>query len=135
MSSVLIGVGQRMLSVRTKLGYPQSKIAAILDIAGKSYNNYEHEKRELPLSTAVKFCDSFDVNLAWLIYGLAAPDQQESAELGGEAAKAVYEFVVAHEKTYSSSEVKKFVSYIIEQSISKGSSPRDEASLFFSAIG
>ena len=124
-----------MLSVRTKLGLSQKKVADILDIAGKSYNNYEHEKRELPLSIAVKFCDAFDVNFPWLIYGLAAPDPQESAELCGEAAKAVYEFVVAHEKTYSSTEVKKFVRYIIEQSISKGTSPRDEAALFFSAIG
>ena len=83
MSSILIGVGQRMLSVRSKLGYPQSKIAAILGIADKSYKNYELEKRELPLSIAVKFCEEFDENLAWLVYGLAVPDSQRSAELAG----------------------------------------------------
>jgi len=124
-----------MLSVRTKLGYPQRKIAAILGIADKSYKNYEHEKRELPLSIAVKFCDAFDVNLPWLVYGLTSPGPQESAELAGEAAKAVFEFVGAHKKTYSSSEVQKYVNFIFEQSVSKSTSPQEEAKLFFSAIG
>ena len=67
MSTVLIGIGQRMLSVRSQLGYPQSKVAAILGIADKSYKNYELEKRELPLSIAVKFCEEFDKKLIWLV--------------------------------------------------------------------
>ena len=63
-----------MLSVRSQLGYPQSKVAAILGIADKSYKNYELEKRELPLSIAVKFCEEFDKNLMWLVYGSSVPD-------------------------------------------------------------
>jgi len=135
MSSILIGVGQRMLSVRTKLGYPQSKIAAILGIADKSYKNYELEKRELPLSIAVKFCEEFDENLAWLVYGLAVPDSQRSAELAGETAQAVFEHIKASDKEFSGAEIQKFAHYIFEQSLSKGTSPQGEAKLFFSAIG
>ncbi len=72
-----------MLSVRSQLGYPQSKVAAILGIADKSYKNYELEKRELPLSVAVKFCDEFDKNLIWLVYGISVPDSGQSARLAG----------------------------------------------------
>ena len=135
MSSILIGVGQRMLSVRTKLGYPQSKIAAILGIADKSYKNYELEKRELPLSIAVKFCEEFDENLAWLVYGLAVPDSQRSAELAGETARAIFEHIKASDKEFSGAEIQKFAHYIFEQSLSKDASPQGEAKLFFSAIG
>ncbi len=135
MSSILIGVGQRMLSVRTKLGYPQSKIAAILGIADKSYKNYELEKRELPLSIAVKFCDEFEENLAWLVYGLAVPDGHQSAELAGETARAVFEHIKSSDKVFSGAEIQKFAHYIFEQSLSKGTSPQGEAKLFFSAIG
>ena len=135
MSSILIGVGQRMLSVRSKLGYPQSKIAAILGIADKSYKNYELEKRELPLSIAVKFCEEFDENLAWLVYGLAVPDSQRSAELAGETARAVFEHIKASDKEFSGAEIQKFAHYIFEQSLSKDTSPQGEAKLFFSAIG
>ncbi len=135
MSSILIGIGQRMLSVRTKLGYPQSKIAAILGIADKSYKNYELEKRELPLSIAVKFCEEFNENLAWLVYGLAAPDGQQSAELAGETAQAVFEHIKFSDKEFSGAEIQKFAHYIFKQSLSKDTPPQAEAKLFFSAIG
>ena len=124
-----------MLSVRSKLGYPQSKIAAILGIADKSYKNYELEKRELPLSIAVKFCEEFDENLAWLVYGLAVPDSQRFAELAGETARAVFEHIKASDKEFSGAEIQKFAHYIFEQSLSKDTSPQGEAKLFFSAIG
>ncbi|MGJ8626791.1 MAG: helix-turn-helix domain-containing protein [Sulfitobacter sp.] len=135
MSTVLIGIGQRMLSVRSQLGYPQSKVAAILGIADKSYKNYELEKRELPLSVAVKFCEEFDKNLIWLVFGTSVPDMEQSARLAGETAQAVFEHANAHEKSFTSAEVQKFTQYIFEQSLSKGTSPQSEATLFFSAIG
>jgi len=135
MSNVLIGVGQRMLNVRTKLGYPQSKMAAILGIADKSYKNYELEKRELPLSVAVKFCEEFDENIAWLVYGVAVPDIHQSAELAGETAQAVFEYISDSKKAFSTAEIQKFVHYIFEQSLAKSTSPQSEAKLFFSAIG
>jgi len=83
-STVLIGIGQRMLSIRSQLGYAQSKVAAILGIADKSYKNYEPEKRELPLSIAVKFCEEFNKNLIWLVYGNSLPDNEQSARLARE---------------------------------------------------
>lgn len=135
MSTVLIGIGQRMLSVRSQLGYPQSKVAAILGIADKSYKNYELEKRELPLSIAVKFCEEFDKNLMWLVYGSSVPDSEQSARLAGEAAQAVFEHADANDKSLTSAEIQKFTRYIFEQSLSKGTSPQSEAKLFFSAIG
>ena len=135
MSTVLIGIGQRMLSVRSQLGYPQSKVAAILGIADKSYKNYELEKRELPLSIAVKFCEEFDKNLIWLVYGNSVPDSEQSARLAGETAQAVFEHAGESDKSFYSAEIQKFTQYIFEQSLSKGTTPQSEAKLFFSAIG
>jgi len=117
-----------MLSVRSQLGYPQSKVAAILGIADKS-------KRELPLSIAVKFCEEFDKNLLWLVFGNSVPDSEQSARLAGETALAVFEHADANDKSFSSAEIQKFTQYIFEQSLSKGTSPQSEAKLFFSAIG
>ena len=121
--------------MRSQLGYPQSKVAAILGIADKSYKNYELEKRELPLSIAVKFCEEFDKNLIWLVYGNSVPGSEQSARLAGETAQAVFEHADANDKSFSSAEIQKFTQYIFEQSLSKGTSPQSEAKLFFSAIG
>lgn len=134
-STVLIGIGQRMLSIRSQLGYAQSKVAAILGIADKSYKNYEPEKRELPLSIAVKFCEEFNKNLIWLVYGNSLPDNEQPARLARETAQAVFEPADANDKSFSSAEIQKFTQYIFEQSLSKGTSPQSEAKLFFSAIG
>jgi DNA-binding XRE family transcriptional regulator len=135
MPTVLIGIGRRMLSVRSQLGYPQNKVAAILGIADKSYKNYELEKRELPLSIAVKFCEEFDKNLIWLVYGISVPDSEQSARLAGKTAQAVFDHANANGRSFSSAEIQKFTHYIFEQSLSKGTSPQSEAKLFFSAIG
>ena len=124
-----------MLSIRSQLGYAQSKVAAILGIADKFYKNYEPEKRELPLSIAVKFCEEFDKNLIWLVYGNSVPDSEQSARLAGETAQAVFEPADANDKSFSSAEIQKFTRYIFEQSLSKDTSPQSVAKLFFSAIG
>ena len=124
-----------MLSIRSQLGYAQSKVAAILGIADKSYKNYEPEKRELPLSIAVKFCEEFNKNLIWLVYGNSLPDNEQSARLARETAQAVFEPADANDKSFSSAEIQKFTQYIFEQSLSKGTSPQSEAKLFFSAVG
>lgn len=124
-----------MLSVRSQLGYPQNKVAAILGIADKSYKNYELEKRELPLSIAVKFCEEFDKSLMWLVYGSSVPDSEQSARLAGETAQAVFDHAQTNKRTFSSAEIQKFAHYIFEQALSKGTSPQSEAKLFFSAIG
>jgi DNA-binding XRE family transcriptional regulator len=134
MSTALIGIGKRMLSIRIQRGYPQSKVAAILGIADKSYKNYELEKRELPLSVAVKFCEEFNQNLMWLVYGISVLDGEKSAQLAGDTAKAVFEHLDTNEKSFSSTEIQKFTHYIFEQSLSKGTAPKSEAKLFFSAI-
>ena len=124
-----------MLSIRSQLGCAQSKVAAILGIADKSYKNYEPEKRELPLSIAVKFCEEFNKNLIWLVYGNSLPDNEQSARLARETSQAVFEPADANDKSFSSAEIQKFTQYIFEQSLSKGTSPQSEAKLFFSAIG
>lgn len=123
-STVLIGIGQRMLSIRSQLGYAQSKVAAILGIADKSYKNYEPEKRELPLSIAVKFCEEFNKNLIRLVYGNSLPDNEQSARLARETSQAVFEPADANDKSSSSAEIQKFTQYIFEQSLSKGTSPQ-----------
>lgn len=124
-----------MLSIRSQLGYAQSKVAAILGIADKFYKNYELEKRELPLSIAVKFCEEFDKNLIWLVYENSVPDNEQLARLAGETAQAVFEPADTNDKSFSSAEIQKFTRYIFKQSLSKGTSPQSEAKLFFSAIG
>lgn len=135
MSITISGIGLRLLAVRNQLGYPQSKMAAILDISDKSYKNYELEKRELPLSVAVRFCEKFDQNLAWLVLGTNVPNIVESANLVGETVEAVCKHVRASEKEFSGSEINKFGKYIYQQASSKGTVPEDEAQEFFSAIG
>lgn len=135
MSMTISGIGLRLLAVRTQLGYPQSKMAAILDISDKSYKNYELEKRELPLSVAVRFCEQFEQNLAWLTLGTNVPDIDESADLVGETVEAIFECLEASDKVFSSSEINKFGKYIYQQAASKGTAPADEAKQFFSAIG
>lgn len=134
MSTNLIGIGQRMLSVRSELGYPQNKVAAILGIADKSYKNYELEKREIPLSIAVKFCEEFEKSLTWLIHGTTVPSLEESARLAGKTAKAIFHHSNASRNSFSSAEFEKFSRYIFEQAASKGASPEAEAKLFFSTI-
>lgn len=135
MSTGLIGIGQRLLAVRTKLGYPQSKMAARLGIADKSYKNYELEKRELPLSIAVKFCTEFEENLGWLVSGIPSPDISSAAEISADVVKAVFDYQRQNNKTYSPDDIAKYVRYLVNQVLTNGSSPAEEVEQFFSAIG
>ena len=68
----VVGIGARMAAARAKKQASQVKAAAMLEISDKSYKNYEAEKRELPLAVAVGFCEAFDVELEWLVYGTQA---------------------------------------------------------------
>ena len=124
-----------MLSVRSLLGYPQSKVAAILAIADKSRKNDELKTRELLLSKEVKIFEEFDKNLVWLIHGASVHDSEQSARLAGKSAKAVFEHADANDKSFSSAAIQNFTQYIFEQSLSKGTSPRSETMLFFLAFG
>lgn len=134
MSIVLNNIGKRMLSVRTKLSYPQSKMAAILNIADKSYKNYELEKTELPLSVAVKFCDEFEVDLMWLIYGSNQLSTNLSAKLAGDTVKALLELIDKEVLAVTPEKFGKYAEYIFNQSVAKGTSPIDEAKQFFTVV-
>ena len=73
-----------MASVRAKLKISQARAAQILEIADKSYKNYELELRDLPIPVAQRFCQQFDTNLAWLIEGESSAASEEIVQFIGD---------------------------------------------------
>jgi DNA-binding XRE family transcriptional regulator len=94
MSTEIDTVGVRMLTVRSKAGYTQPKMAAILGISEQAYKNYELGKRELPLRIAAKLCMEFNESLDWLVFD-SIPELSERnlhhLELVGEASFSLAE--------------------------------------------
>ena len=128
MSIMLSGIGHRILEVRKELGFIQSKMAVILEIADKTYKNYEQEKREIPLSVAVNFCEKFNVDLHWLIYGEEKAQQLQIDYLSS-LIRAFFEHGQLETKT--SEEIEKYARYICTQLLAKKTEPVDEAREFF----
>ncbi|MCZ4258698.1 helix-turn-helix domain-containing protein [Sulfitobacter sp. G21635-S1] len=71
-----IGTAARMLHVRNSLGYAQSVMAAKCDVSDSTYKNYERARREPTVSFALKFCENFDVDIAWLLQGKGEPKSE-----------------------------------------------------------
>jgi DNA-binding XRE family transcriptional regulator len=67
----------------------QARAAAILEIAERSYKNYESEIRELPLSVARRFCERFEQDLLWLIEGQRKTAAERDIDLVGDTIEAV----------------------------------------------
>jgi len=131
MSSDLDGVGLRLLSVRKRLGFTQSVMAAKLDIADRSYTYYEQEKRELPSSVAVRFSRLFEVELDWLLTGSEGTVSKSEQALISACIRAVWQEAGRLEKAYSVEKLAQVSAFVFEQCSSKRSDPVDEAISIF----
>jgi transcriptional regulator with XRE-family HTH domain len=124
--SSLINLGSRLLDVRSRLGAPQSKIAAKLGIADRTYKNYETGKRELPLSTALAFCDAFNVNLQWLVSGETSLNLADANRLFDECVLVVLDEVQSRKLTITNAKVAKICAYLAKQCLEKDTNPKEE---------
>lgn len=59
----------RILAVRERLGLSQSAFAAELNLAYRSYQNYERGDREAPIALIKALFEKFNINPLWLIAG------------------------------------------------------------------
>jgi DNA-binding XRE family transcriptional regulator len=121
-----IGLSARLHEVRSRLGYPQSKIAAALGIADRSYKNYETGKRELPLSTAVAICNKFNVDLNWLVFGEVSLSRADASKLFEVCVSTVLNEAGARNISLSTPKIAKMCAYLASQCLAKGTEPKDE---------
>jgi DNA-binding XRE family transcriptional regulator len=124
--SSLVGIGKRLHEMRSRLGYPQSKVAAVLGIADRSYKNYETEKRELPLAIAVAFCEKFNVNLQWLISGEESLNLADANRLYDDCVLTVLDELESRKLTVSNARIAKTCAYLARQCLEKGTEPKSE---------
>lgn len=127
----MTGIGFRLLTVRKRLEYTQSVMAAALRISDRAYTNYEQEKRDLPVSVALQFCDLFDVSLDWLLTGSEAPRNEYPKGVVAAAALAVLTECSASDQSFSDEKIAQLTEYVVDQSIRKGTPPEEEAATLF----
>jgi DNA-binding XRE family transcriptional regulator len=123
LSSGLIGIGGRLKIIRLEAGYTQSKMAALLDIADRTYKFYELEKRELPLSKAVRFCKIFDLDLRWLAEGKGARKNASDLSLLENSIQATLSEIYNERHGINAEVFAKQVRYVYEQSLESGVDP------------
>jgi DNA-binding XRE family transcriptional regulator len=124
--SSLVGIGSRLHEMRSRLGYPQSKVAAVLGIADRSYKNYETEKRELPLAIAVAFCESFNINLQWLITGEESLNVADANRLYDDCVLTVLDELENRKLTIPHAKIAKICAYLARQCFEKNTEPKSE---------
>ncbi len=134
MSTGMVGVGLRMLSVRKRLNYTQSVMAAKLDISDRAYTNYEQEKRELPAAVAVRFCDLFSTDLKWLLTGDARSFSAAQLKILVDTVVAVLNENSLSKKEYSFENLGLFVSNAFERCEDGQNSPQDEVRKLFKMV-
>lgn len=123
----LNGIGARMRAIRLEKEFSQSKMAAKLDIADRTYKYYEVEKREIPLSIALKFCKLFDRELTWLATGNGPQKRLDDADLLVVAVEATLTKLGKRSRKLSPSVLSKQVRYVYDQAATKGEDPWDVA--------
>ncbi len=106
-------------------------MAAALRISDRAYTNYEQEKRDLPVSVALQFCDLFDVSLDWLLTGSEAPQNEYPKGVVAAAALAVLTECAASDQSFSNEKTAQLTEYVVDQSIRKGTPPEEEAATLF----
>ncbi|TPE58544.1 helix-turn-helix transcriptional regulator [Sandaracinobacter neustonicus] len=127
------GIGSRLASARANKQVSQVKAAAMLEISDKTYKNYELEKREIPLSTAIVFCEAFEVDLEWLV-GLQANAGEKSVALVSETIEALFSEAQERKLSLSPNRAAKIGTYIFRNSTQKGTSPQAEAGPIFDML-
>ncbi len=121
------GIGLRLLEIRKKHGFTQSVMAAKLDIADRTYKFYELGRRELPVATAVRFCQLFEVDIRWLLLGDGHPAELHLPSVVEEAALAVLNECSDMEPPLSNKKIAQLTGYVAEQSVQKGNPASEEA--------
>jgi DNA-binding XRE family transcriptional regulator len=132
--STLVGIGARMATTRNQQNVSQVRAAAMLEIADKTYKNYEHEKRDLPLSIAVKFCDRFDVSLEWLVFGQTARSHDRTVTLVKETIEAIYSEALGRKSNLSPGKAAQIGGFIYSNCVQKDTKPTQEAGPVFDLI-
>lgn len=62
-------LGQRLASLRTRLGKTQIEMAQALNVAPRTYQNYERGEREIAASSVRDLHRLFDVDPVWVLDG------------------------------------------------------------------
>jgi len=106
----------------------------MLQISAKTYKNYEAEKREIPLSTAVAFCEAFEVELEWLVFGTMANAGEKNVAHVVETIEALFSEAKERKLANSAIRAAKVGSYIFRSSTQKGTSPKVEAGSIFDML-
>ena len=127
----VVGIGARMAAARAKKQVSQVKAAAMLEISDKSYKNYEAEKRELPLAVAIGFCEAFEVELEWLVYGTQANAGEKTIAVVSETIEALVSETQARKLDLSPNRAARIGSLIFRNCAQKGTSPKAEAGPIF----
>lgn len=130
----MTGIGFRLLTVRKRLEYTQSVMAAALCISDRAYTNYEQEKRELPASVAVRFCEMFNVGLDWLLTGSEASPNGYPKGIVEAAILAVLDECDATDQNFPNEKIAQLSEYVVDQSIKKGTHPTEEAAALFNLM-
>jgi DNA-binding XRE family transcriptional regulator len=116
----------RLHEVRSRLGYPQSKVAAAIGIADRTYKNYEAGKRELPLLTALAFCEVFDVDLQWLLLGKPSLNEIRAKQLFEDSVLAVLTETERQGKTLAHAKTAKACAFLATLCLASGADPRSK---------
>ncbi len=127
MSTNVEGIGPRLREIRLAKDFSQSKMATRLGIADRSYKLYELEKREIPLSVAVRFCREFSLELKWLATGVGPKYSEGEGGAYQQAAEATLTALQEARINVPPKTVAKQIQYVFEQSNVKGTSAIVEA--------
>lgn len=130
----LSGIGARLAAARAHKQVSQVKAAAMLQISDKTFKNYEAEKREIPLSTAVAFCEAFEVELEWLVLGTQASASGQTVNLVAETIEALVSEALERKLALSPNRAAKIGGYIFRNSTQKATSPKTEAGPIFDML-
>ena len=65
-------VGRRLTNLRHALGLTQRQLAAILNITGPRWANYEVGTSRIPVDIALRLVEKWEVSLDWIYYGNGA---------------------------------------------------------------
>jgi DNA-binding XRE family transcriptional regulator len=122
----LRGIGVRMHEVRTRHRFSQSKVAAMLEISDGAYKNYEAELRDLPLETAVKFCELYDVELVWLVYGQIVRGGDQTVSLVTKTIEAVHSEALRRNALLSPQKAGRIGGFVFSNCLQKNTQPDDE---------
>ncbi|AHD07942.1 hypothetical protein PhaeoP75_00140 [Phaeobacter gallaeciensis] len=88
----------------------------------------------MPISTALKFCNEFDVELKWLAMGEGPKVKLQQENLVEAVALAVLQMHREKDLNPPAEKVAKQISFVLDQCTAKGTSPIDEARLLIEVL-